>query len=75
MTDLELLFSMLGEASTTMIATNKNARGFDQNKTAAKDGGSVAGKARKDLENKSGQKVISKQNYLGLIEGNSEDDK
>jgi len=75
MTDLELIFSMLGEASTTMIARNKDAKGFNQNKKAARDGGSVAGKARKDLEKKSNQKVISKKNYLDSIENNSDDDK
>ncbi len=72
MSDLELIFSMLGEASTAMISTNRDTQGFNQNKTAAKDGGSVAGKARKDLEKKSGQKVISKQNYLGLVEENTD---
>jgi DNA-damage-inducible protein D len=64
MTDLELIFSMLGEASTTEIARTRDARGFDENKDAAKDGGGVAGRARKDLEKKSGRKVISEQNYL-----------
>lgn len=43
MTDLELIFSMLGEASTTEIARNKNARGFEENRNAAKKGGAVAG--------------------------------
>ena len=64
MTDLELIFSMLGEASTTEIARTRDARGFGENKKAARDGGAVAGKARKDLEEKSGRKVISEQNYL-----------
>ncbi len=64
MNDLELIFNMLGEASTTEIAKNKNARGFDENKTASQKGGGVAGKARKDLENKSGKKVSTKNNYL-----------
>jgi hypothetical protein len=64
MTDLELIFSMLGEASTTEIAKNKNAQGFDENKVVAKLGGDVAGKARKDLEQKSGKKVSSRGNYL-----------
>lgn len=64
MDDLELIFSMLGEAATTEIARNKDARGFGENKVVAKEGGSVAGKARKDLEAKSGKKVSSKQNYL-----------
>lgn len=68
MTDLEIIFNMLGEASTTEIAKNKNSKGFVENKKAAKAGGSVAGKARKDLEQKSGQKIISTQNYKQLSE-------
>ena len=52
MTDLELIFTMLGEASTTEIAKNKNAIGFVENQKAAKAGGSVAGNARKELEKK-----------------------
>ena len=64
MTDLELLFSMLGEASTTAIVKNKNPKGFIQNKIAAKEGGTIAGNARKALEIKTGEKVISKENYL-----------
>lgn len=66
MNDLELIFSMLGEASTTEIAKNKDAVGFSQNKTAAKEGGSVAGNARKDLENKSGKRVSNNENYLKI---------
>ncbi len=66
MTDLELIFSMLGEASTKEIAVNKNARGFVENKQAAFEGGAVAGNARKELEQKSGKKVISKENYRKL---------
>lgn len=69
MTDLELIFTMLGEASTTEIARNKNAIGFDGNKTAAIAGGTVAGNARRELEEKSGKKVVTKDNYKGLTEG------
>jgi hypothetical protein len=64
MTDLELIFSMLGEASTTEIARNKDAQGFEQNQFAAREGGEVAGNARKDLETRTGKKVITEQNYL-----------
>lgn len=64
MTDLELIFSMLGEASTTEIARNKNAQGFKQNKSAARGGGEVAGNARRDLETRTKKKVVTKQNYL-----------
>ncbi|MCX5698366.1 MAG: Bro-N domain-containing protein [Candidatus Omnitrophica bacterium] len=66
MTDLELIFSMLGEASTKEIAINKDAQGFVENKQAAFEGGAVAGNARKELERKSGKKVISKENYRKL---------
>jgi DNA-damage-inducible protein D len=68
MTDLELIFSMLGEAATTEIARNRDAQGFPQNKQAARAGGNVAGKARKDLETKSGRKVVTNENYLALTQ-------
>ncbi len=68
MTDLELIFTMLGEASTTEIAKNKNAQGFEENKKVSKEGGKIAGDARKALEKKSGRKVISKQNFKELPE-------
>lgn len=64
MDDLELIFSMLGEASTTRIATSKNAIGFSENKVAAQKGGKIAGDARKNLEVESDSKVIKKENYL-----------
>lgn len=64
MTDLELIFSMLGEASTTEIARNTDAQGFVKNKKAAQEGGKIAGDARKQLEIKSGKKVVSDENYL-----------
>lgn len=66
MTDLELIFTMLGEASTTEIAKNKNAQGFIENHKAAKAGGNVAGNARKELEKKSGATIVSKQNFKNL---------
>lgn len=64
MTDLELIFSMLGEASTKEIVVNTNPKGFEQNKNAAKAGGKIAGDARKQLEIKSGKKVVTTQNFL-----------
>lgn len=68
MTDLELIFSMLGEASTTEIARNKNTQGFPENKQAAQLGGKIAGDARKNLESVSGKKVVSCENYKQLKE-------
>ncbi len=64
MTDLELIFTMLGEASTTEIARRSDAQGFNENHTSAKEGGKIAGNARKALEAKTGKKVVSKTNYL-----------
>ena len=64
MTDLELIFTMLGEASTTEITRRSDAIGFDENRTSAKEGGKIAGNARKALEAKTGKKVVSKANYL-----------
>ena len=53
--------TMLGEAGTTEIARRKDAQGFADNRTAAREGGAIAGKA---LEAKSGKPVVSKENYL-----------
>ncbi len=64
MNDLELIFTMLGEASTTEIAQVKNARGFDENRVAARQGGQIAGGARKQLEQKTGKKISTHKNYL-----------
>jgi len=64
MTDLELIFSMLGEASTTKVTRAKNAKGFIENKKAAIIGGKIAGNALKELEKESGEKVITTENYL-----------
>ena len=64
MTDLELIFSMLGEASTTKVTRAKNAKGFIENKAAAQIGGKIAGNALKELEKESGEKIVSSENYL-----------
>jgi len=64
MTDLELIFSMLGEAATTEIARKQDAQGFGENKTAARKGGRIAGDAREKLEIETGGKVASSGNYL-----------
>ncbi|RZL15123.1 MAG: phage antirepressor protein [Pedobacter sp.] len=66
MTDLELIFSMLGEASTTEIIKVQNPIGFEENKKVAKRGGDIAGIARKELEQTTGKKVVDPDNYLGL---------
>jgi len=64
MTDLELIFSMLGEASTSEIERTRDPRTFNGHKKASKEGGTIAKNARKALEKKTKQKVITKENYL-----------
>jgi len=64
MDDLELIFTMLGEASTTKITKSKEAQGFQENKIAARQGGEVAGNARKELEEKTGESVLFEDNFL-----------
>jgi DNA-damage-inducible protein D len=64
MTDLELIFSMLGEASTKEITINTDTQGFDENKKAARAGGKIAGDARQQLEIQSGKSVVSSNNFL-----------
>lgn len=68
MTDLELIFSMLGEASTSAIVKTQNPKGFSENKKVAKQGGDVAGNARKELEKKTGKQVVSSSNFIELEE-------
>ncbi len=68
MTDLELIFTMLGEASTTEIAKNKDAQGFSQNKIVATKGGKIAGDARVNLEKESGKKIVTDENYIEVPE-------
>ncbi len=72
MNDLELIFSMLGEASTTAIVKTRNPKGYIENKIVAKQGGSVAGKARRDLEMKTGKKIVSSENYLPASKKNKQ---
>ncbi|MBI4680179.1 MAG: Bro-N domain-containing protein [Nitrospirae bacterium] len=68
MNDLELIFSMLGEAATTEITRVHDAKGFDENRTSAKKGGRIAGDARKKLEKETKKKVVSSENYLTIPE-------
>ncbi|MBW6519260.1 MAG: Bro-N domain-containing protein [ANME-2 cluster archaeon] len=64
MTDLELIFSMLGEASTGEIERTQNPKSFNEHKKASKAGGTIAKNARLELEQKTKQNVITGENYL-----------
>ena len=65
MVDLELILTMLGETTTKTVAVQRDAQGFYENSKAAETGGSIAGTARKGIEKETGQKVVSKSNFLG----------
>lgn len=68
MTDWELIFTMLGEKATTDITKTRDAQGFEENQQAAKRGGQIAQHARNELEQETGQSIISQGNFLGLTE-------
>jgi len=68
MNDLELIFTMLGEASTTELEKVKDPKNFDEHKKVSKEGGNIAGNARKELEKKTKKQIVSNENYLDLPE-------
>ena len=70
MNDLELIFTMLGERVTTEITRSKDSQEFDECESSAKEGGEVAGNARKDAEKRIGKSIISDENYLEETESN-----
>jgi hypothetical protein len=69
MTNLELVLNMLGEATTTEISKEKKPKNFDENRTIALQGGTIAGNTRKAIEAKTGKKVVSKLNAKDLKAG------
>ena len=76
MTNLELVLNMLAETSTTELSKKQKPKTLGENKLVARKGGSVAGKARIDLEKKLGESIISPLNakQLGQKKGNKEID-
>jgi hypothetical protein len=66
MTNLELILNMLAEESTTQLEKVKKPNNFTKHRVVAREGGGVAGVARKRLEKKMGKSVISNQNYLSI---------
>jgi DNA-damage-inducible protein D len=68
MTDWELIFTMVGEKASSDITRTRDAKGFQECKSSAKRGGQIAQNARKELEQETGEKVVSKDNYLQLTE-------
>ncbi len=66
MTDIELILTMLAEATTTKLHRDRDSQGFAPLKKDAKDGGAVAGRTRKDIEAQTGKPVISRENFKQL---------
>lgn len=64
MNELELILTMLGEATTTEFSRNRDSKGFSSLQKDAKEGGTIAGNTRKEIETKTGKRVVSKDNYL-----------
>ena len=62
MTNAELVINMLGELATTEISKTENPKGFEESKIVARDGGNIAGNALRDLEERTGRKVVSSKN-------------
>ena len=67
MNDIELILTMLGEATTTKLTRDRDSNGMPKLRKDAQDGGAVAGRTRKDIELQSGKPVISNKNYLGIV--------
>ena len=68
MTDIELILTMLAEATTTKLHRDRDSQGFTPLKKDAKDGGAVAGRTRRDIEAQSGKPVVSSENYKELTQ-------
>lgn len=71
MSTLELVLNMLAEATTTEISKEQNPQSFSENRSVAREGGEVAGNARRDIEERTGRPVITAKNaedFSNLIE-------
>ena len=66
MTNLELVLNMLAEATTTEISKKKKPETFSQNKAIAQEGGNIAGNTRREIENKTGESIITSKNSKRL---------
>ena len=66
MNNLELVLNMLAEATTTEISKEKAPETFEDSRIIAKQGGTIAGNARKEIEQKTGKAVVTKQNSKQL---------
>jgi hypothetical protein len=72
MTNLELVLNMLAEATTSEISKEKHPKSFDDSKRIAKQGGTIAGNTRREIEEKTGKKVVTSQNAKQLVKGKND---
>ncbi len=72
MSNLELVLNMLAEATTTEISKEKKPKTFSQNKTIAKQGGTIAGNTRKEIEEKTGKKIVNKLTARKFLDNNKD---
>lgn len=72
MTNLELVLNMLAEATTTEISKEKKPQTFEENKTIAQQGGTIAGNTRKEIEEKTGKRVVSPLSAKKLLDSKNE---
>jgi DNA-damage-inducible protein D len=68
MNDIELILTMLAEATTTKLHRDRDSKGFEPLKQDAQEGGAVAGSTRRDIEKRSGKPVVTGDNFKGLTE-------
>ncbi len=66
MTDIELILTMLAEATTTKLHRDRDSQGFEPLQKDAREGGNVAGRTRRDIEKRSGKAVVTSENYKEL---------
>ncbi|MES2023323.1 MAG: Bro-N domain-containing protein [Patescibacteria group bacterium] len=66
MGDIELILTMLAEATTTKLSVDRDSKGFNKLHNDAKEGGEIAGKTRKEIENRSGKKIATQKNFLSI---------
>ena len=66
MGDIELILTMLAEATTTKLSVDRDSLGFNKLHNDAKEGGEIVGKTRKEIENSSGKKILTKNNFLNI---------
>ena len=69
MTNLELVLNMLAEATTTEISKEKKPKTFEQNRNVAKQGGTIAGNTRKEIEEKTGKRIVTSASAKKLLKG------